>query len=166
MYTKDYDSNNNLIGIKRDDGAYIPISEENRDYKMYLEDVEEGAEVIDDKLSDDELLSNLKVQAILSKKKHVESQFLEGFDFDGNHFGMKAHDQRNYDSACVCVLNGFRDQDYVQIEPFGIYEINSSNAKDFHNAATSKKNEIVSQFENDVAAIMSSSSIQELEDLE
>lgn len=50
MYEKIYNSEAELINIKKnlsDRVLYIPLDQKNSDYKKYLEDIEEGVEVID-----------------------------------------------------------------------------------------------------------------------
>lgn len=42
-YTEHFDGQKKLIGITRDDGAFIPVDEGNVDYQAYLKSLEETA---------------------------------------------------------------------------------------------------------------------------
>lgn len=153
MYKKIYDEKNNLIGIEAG-SKIIPICEENYDYKKYLKDMDDGAEVIDEPYTEDEIAMFEKKSLISDEVLSVHGEFAKGFDFDGKHFGMKEHDQRNYESTCNGVIDGTITKGYVQIEPYGKFEVNSSNAKKFKKKYLEVKDAIIVAFEDKVSEIM------------
>ena len=105
MYKKTYDRENKLINIRYENKS-IPISEENSDYKAFLQAVEDGAEIIDVPYTDDEILEFKKKDALLSVNASIDAQIALGFDYKGKMFRLSRDDQSNYGDALEKSKNG------------------------------------------------------------
>lgn len=81
------------------DSSFIPICEENADYKKYLDDIDDGVKVIDEPYLDSEILDAAKQNAIAKVNKKIYSDIILGFEYQDNSGDMckcDKVDQINY----------------------------------------------------------------------
>jgi hypothetical protein len=95
MYEIIYKENGEKKRIKKGD-LFIPISEDNRDYKQYLIDVEDGVEVIDNPPSEEDKKNNIVIEIINIIDNKTGQLISEGFTFDGKKFSMSNNAQINW----------------------------------------------------------------------
>ena len=95
MYEIIYNSQGEKKGIKKGN-LFIPISEDNRHYKQYLIDVENGVEVIDNPPSTADILAVKKEQKI-NEIDNKTSQLIEsGFTWNNILFSFSKNAQLNW----------------------------------------------------------------------
>lgn len=109
MYTKKYNKRNELTSIYRSDGATIPISEYNSDYRKYLDDIQEDPLlVIDEPFTDTEILDFRKQEAKNIVSQDIGKRINEGFIYNGDVYKIESEkDFINYLSLKVCSDNGY-----------------------------------------------------------